>query len=422
MKPIFVGLAALLFCLPLRAEEIELAQGESRKWSRGFARAVDFEVSDDEWEGGGAPGGRAETCCAYIPVGDLEEEGILLSIDFGKSSKPAALIIDCNGNGAVDKGERFLFEPAPPDRRRPHVRRFCAEKVVLPNGPDGKPIPVNVSCEIGAGPRHGEGDSGLATELEKDALASLRSAVEEILPTVELFVEAWECREGRADLGGVHFDIALIDRNINAAFSDFEEESGDESDLLVVASKESGPGASFVSAMPLRRKVVLNSRAFSIGVNRDGRKLVIEPIDVPFGVVSSPAADVEVTLKNPEWGRQTIPAGETIPLPAGEWSVDGFRRRAGKRSCSYTGPEKVRVHIAAGKKAAVELETRLAPAVKSRQRKKTVNLMLSLVTSQGARFNSYELPPSGGKKTAGVSFAIKDSSGRVVLEDSFEFG
>ena len=426
-----VACIALFLSLPLGAKEIALTYGKAPQMPMGFMGFEALGEDEEGWENAKEIlTDKAITVIAYYPLGSLADDGLLISVDTVKEGapRPDTLYVDLDGDETIGKGEKFSLKP--PEGAAEGIDAafvtLCAEKIPLSNVFEDQSAPILMDFfYLFADSTKGGGDSPKLEEL----------------PPFLLSITAWGCLSGEVEIGGKDYTVLLIDSNVNGSFADFEEE-GEEAqpDNLVLVSSAAAAGTDTgathggVSTLdektvmgsfhePLRRRIFLDGKAYKVGVKENGRALVFSPLAVDFGTVAAAADDIEVELAAPGWGSHTVPPGEKFSLPAGTWHVSGFRRIDKKTGafCAYEGPEDVKVAIAAGKTAAVSLDTTLKGGIKVGPVRKTVSLSLDMATAQGARFSSYNPPASAGPME-GIPFAITDSEGKTVLKDLFHFG
>jgi hypothetical protein len=396
----------------LRAEEIALTYGQAPDRPVMYEDFDLVEEDEEAWEDGeGVLTDRAVTLYAYFDIAGMDD-GLILSYDFSSAAarKPDILYADVNMNLCLDGGERFPLRPARmPGNDYPPGTDFplCAEKLSLAAIAREECVPffINVYAIPVAG------DSAYAL--------------------VPMWYEAWGCCRGGVTIDGKAWDIVLRDQNVNGSFTDFEGKGRGGFDTLRLLPAEAdglsteadGGQASF--AQPLRERMLLGGRAFTVALSENGRKITLTPFDAEFGTVAAPAGDVEVSLSSPEWGTHTVAAGGTLALPVGEWKISCFRRivAATGAFCKYMGPEKIGLKISRGETAIVPaLKTTLTPSVVMRGKgKKKRALSLVLTTEQGATFKDYE-NPAADSPFKGVPLKITDQSGRTVVEGYFPFG
>jgi hypothetical protein len=400
-----IVLALFLFALavPLRAEDVPLTPGEAPAFPGTIYNFEPLEEGEGWEDGKTFLTANARSAQAFFPVGDLEDEGLLLSVDTCAEGarRPDTLYIDLNGNGSLDEGEKFPLEPAGIDHATPDnpLAIVFAKKIPLPATGGEEPLLVNI----------------FYTPVPVNVL--------EYAPLL-LGIQAWECRRGTVTLDGKGYDVVLKDMNVNGAFDDFESGDGSACDTLslIPAGKELAFGFDPYE-QPLRPRFFIEAGAYSVSTGPAGEKLALEKLDTVFGAVAAAAGDIEMTLTHPEWGAHTVKAGQERSFPAGTWKVKTFRRvrEASGAYCSYSGPEGMTVAIGPGKKAAVGLDTALKGSVEAQRSRDQIVLSLDMATPQGAHFEAYA-NPAAKKPFKGVPFTISDGSGRTVLEAVFKFG
>jgi hypothetical protein len=401
-RVIVPALLAFALAATAAAKDIPLERGTSPPV---FTTIYNFEEYEegDGWDDESFLTAKARTTEAYFPFGDLEENGLLLSVDTRADGavRPDTLYVDLDGSRTLDNGETFALKTTGLGQAAPDnpLAVVAAEKVPIVMAEGAKPLLVDI----------------LYVPVPVNVL--------EYAPVL-LGIQTHECRRGTVTLGVETFDLVLKDRTVNGAFNDFEGENDFGSDALsLIPRGKELPLGHDPYAQPLRRRLFQAGKAFTVNVDAAGTKLSLEPLATAFGALAASAGDIEMTLVHPEWGTHTVKAGEERMFPAGSWQVKSFRcvRQETGAHCEYEGPEGMAVAIGEEKKAAISLETALQAVIKAQRARDNVVLALELKTSQGARFLSY-LDPAAVKPFEGVPFSISDRSGNTVHEAVFKFG
>jgi len=397
---------ALLSVPLLTAEEVVLKYEKSEGMPFAFAMAEEVEDAADGWQkGADLLPDNAVTLLGYLEAGDMDEEGVLLSVATlgAKARLPDTLFIDCNRNSILEENEKFSFGPL---EGQEASGLCCATKIPLSVNQGEKPIFTNLYM-----------------------LCNIIPEEEEVYYLFAL--SAWGCCKGELTLEGESHELILIDHNVNGSFCDFVSGSeqypaGDTFQLMPAGS----PG--HVQPMPLRQKLFRGKTAYSVTVKENGLKVVLAPVDVEFGSVVAKRQDIEVTLNHPEWGDHVVAAGNERYLPKGSWTIRRFRivDKETFAFCDYSGPESVKLTLKPGKKAAIELDTAFKATVQPRYSRGKIQLNLQLATAQGARFSSYyggvqkDKVESGelGQFLEGIPFKITNEAGKEAHKGLFEFG
>lgn len=240
---------------------------------------------------------------------------------------------------------------------------------------------------------------------------------------------AWGCYRGRATLDGRVYEIILRDGNADGIFCDFDERSWltqpDWVDTVAFIPEGSPP----MLGIPLRRKILLDQKGYSVAVHENGRKMVIEPDPVTLGEVGASSDEIEMALWNADWGAFIVPPGEVKNLPSGIWLVTEFVRHCSETGarCNYwlgsnKGGVRMEAVVEAGKTTIVTLVTIVKGEIIARRRTKDrITFALRLTTPQDASLHSIECPPDCDDPFDGVPVIITNSAGAIVAQDLFEF-
>ncbi len=403
---ILIAVAVLLpGTFPLLAEEITLTYEQAPDRPVLHENFDLVEEDEEAWEEGtDVLTDRAVTLYAYFDIAGMDD-GLVLSYDYSSPAlgKPDILYADIDMDLCLDEGEKFLLRPArmPGDDYPPGTDfPLCVEKISLAAIARGGCAPFFIN--IYAIPVAAETDYAL----------------------VPMWYEAWGCCRGGVTIDGKAWNIVLRDQNVNGSFTDLEGKGRGGFDTVSFLPTGAGGGQAFF-AQPLRERMLLGGRAFTVALSEKGRKMMLTPYEAEFGAAAAPAGDIEVSLSSPEWGTHTVAAGGTLALPVGEWKISCFRRIAAATGafCKYMGPEKVGLKISSGKTSILPvLKTTMTPTVVMRGKgkiKRTLSLVLT--TGQGATFKDYE-NPAADNPFKGVPLKITDRSGRIVADGYFPFG
>jgi len=391
------GLVALAVLIPpLHSEEIGLELVESPKVASEFVPCELVYDDDEDWQNAeGLLSERAVTVLAYYPLG-LLEDGVLISFDWSGKDKgdPSVVVVDLDLDTEIDTGERLELKPiaAPLPAAESNTNRvLCAARLDLAAALE-------------------EGDGPLWCNLYVAAAAFEEEEPEE----VDLSFGAWGHLEGHVLLDGRDCAVVLCDHNLNGVFGDFAEGAGGSADTLAIRGSDH---------KPLRSKMVFGAQAFEVGLGDARRRLSLESIEVAMGRIDLARTDLEVELAHSGWGTQTLRGGPRHFLPAGTWSIEGFRRFDGDSgaACVFGGLPQEKVVVRDGEETCVQLDTTLVASVTMKAVRQTVRLDLGLVTSQGAAFEEF-IQPAAANGLEGVPFTITDGKGKVVEQSHFTFG
>lgn len=368
---------------PVEAEEIVLTYTQD-DWDPSAIRGWNVaERGEPDW----APGKRGLTPKAHV----FYLNGKLAAIDADDDSAtyPNTFHLDVNGDKERDEGESFplnLAYSAWLKQANSPGNPYRVEKIPLLN-------PVN-------------GGAGYT-------LANL--VLMELNGQILYSLSPWGCMKGTGRVASQVCTFTLRDDNKNGLFGDRKDTMKSQFDTLTLAVDGEEERS------PLQRKLIFLNNAYSIDVIDNGTALILEPLETEFGLANVPEKGMEVVLFNSDWGLFPIRHGSDQRLPVGTYCIASFSRTQSQplSRCFYEGPAELEIDVEAGKNAAVSLETLfIATVTKMRSSSRIIRLGVKLTTSQGAVFSGY----SGTMRAQGLPFCITDSRGKIVVNDSFEFG
>jgi len=327
---------------------------------------------------------------------NLDKPELLFSYDclLEGSGTPDILYLDLNFDQRIGEDESFALNRA--------GSRFMAEKVPFTRKLDRDDITYYVNI-------------------------FLRPAVKK--ESCSMTVESWGRYRGKVELFGIEYELILKDGNCNGSFADFGgryHRSGADLLSLTPVGEEGADTAGFGEACEkqIHPKMFFGNRAYSVDVKNNGRKLSIRPFKTSFGKVALHAEAMEVTLRRDDWGGFALASGKELLLPVGTYSIDRFSRKRGSSRawCSYSGSEKMTVHVRSGTTANVKPETSLFASINTSNKGDSIRLSLKLETQEGARLSSFGGHEKDNRTSGGIPFVVRDKSGEVVYEDFFRFG
>jgi hypothetical protein len=253
--------------------------------------------------------------------------------------------------------------------------------------------------------------------------------------TVSLYSAA--VREGTIAQGSKRTKLLLLDHNSNGRFDDtlsvHSAHAASEGDLLLVnpnpknklsADATMGSDRYFVS-----KTVCFGKDFYRMEISPSGEQLKLTPGKLSLGNVTNPSPAYRAVLFCEEYGVVMLGGvkDQKIPLPEGKWKVlnytidaSGFAGGAGT-AVAATFAEQASV-VTVSKEETAKLEFG-APfhAVVTANRTNTgkVSLSLGIVGAAGERCTSFFV---NGSRPPKPRFAIKDSTGKMVHQGSFEYG
>lgn len=379
----FLGVSPLI-----NGEEIELTFQENRTVRMNFS-VMPAVKSNRVWTNGADFfSDKAKTYTFTQPYSSARRS-ILACVD-PISKKKNVFYLDLNNNKTIDKGEAFHAEPFDIDAAGLHDFADAAYKVTK--------IPYKGNMDINI------------TYFEKYKFGDLDGIL--------FSASAWGCYKGEAILNGAPYNVTLIDNNLDGQFNNYQTSGQYDADQLNIRPKDAAPAKVNVANDPLRRKMLINAKAYEVIIKENGKKLILDPISVEMGEVIS---NMQTFLAHEDWGNMILQANQKKSLPAGEWALTHYQNshKNGFIGVTYIGDGKINIDVAPNKVKELKLDTRLIAAISSNRRAKYVDLNLKLKTSQGASFASYY---NSTKKFEGIPFTITDGSGKTVHQGKFTFG
>jgi hypothetical protein len=399
-KPLFLCFCLLLFLCPLvRGEEITLTFEESDMGPQFLFGLMPVFDDNDLWAGGhDRLTEDVETFQFSIPSDSFDrEDWMLISVDnTGEGGK--IVYLDLNRNKKIDGAEHFPLKIATRVSYMEDAKdkSFVTEKFDFPASKEGgNTFPVNLYCLFMPG--HGDTENLI------------------------FGFTSWGCYKGEARLNDMLYKVTLLDQNMDGDFDDYQKDENSMCDGLLLQAKPVPENNDMMYGEPLRQKMFINNKTFSVAVNEGGKKLIIEPIQVPYGSVDLKTADVSVNLFSAEWGNIMMEQAGKKEVPAGTWKVSQFTRHNGdnNRFLMYQSSDAMNVEVKADQSAELSMATTLKSDISQSIRGNKVNLSLKLTTDQGANFASYY---GGEKAFEGIPFAITNGAGETVHEGLFTFG